>query len=50
MYFDITAAVHGMFEDASSKTDEQAAPLGLRECGLLPEQLRNLSVSTTRLR
>ncbi|KAH7700647.1 hypothetical protein AAVH_32230, partial [Aphelenchoides avenae] len=42
-FFDITAAIDAMFKDASAKADDQAAPLGLRECRLLPAQLNNFT-------
>lgn len=45
-YYEITGAIDKMFDGSSRMTDAQTAPLGLRECGLLPEQLRNYTVST----
>lgn len=45
-YFRITEAMHNFFKDSSPQPDDQPAPFGLHACRLLPEQLRNFTVST----
>lgn len=46
MWWAIYQVLTPVIPDLSPITDEQAAPFGLKECGLLPAELTDFTVST----